>query len=170
MTQYLNLELEFVCVTLNTVIHLFTYMSDSKSSKFGIGLLFGAVVGGLAAFFLSPNTGPENQKLVAKKIKELEKLLADPDLEKRVKAVFGEVTKEATKDYKKAKKTFIKTLAETKGTIESLDKEKVGEVAHETVEILKKEIKHEGKEMEKLKEELSKEWKKLTPSKQKAKS
>ena len=141
-------------------------MSDSKpSSKFGLGLLFGAVIGGLTAFFLSPNSGPENQKLVADKIKALEKLLADSDLEKKVKEIFGEATEEATLVYKKAKKNFIKTLAEVKGTVESLDKEKVAKVAHETVEILKKEVKHEGKEMDKLKAELSKEWKKLTPKK-----
>jgi len=138
-------------------------MSDTKSSsKFGLGLLFGAIIGGVTAFFLSPTSGPENQKLVAKKIKDLEKLLADSDLEKKVKEIFGEATEEATTVYKKAKKEFIKTLAEAKGTIESLDKEKVTKVAHETVEILKKEVKHEGKEMEKLKAELSKEWKKLS--------
>jgi gas vesicle protein len=139
-------------------------MSDTKSSsKFGLGLLFGAVVGGLAAFFLSPTSGPENQKLVAKKIKELEKLLADSDLEKKVKEIFGEATEEATLVYKKAKKEFIKALAEAKGTLESLDKEKVTEVANNTVEILKKEVKHEEKEMDKLKTELAKEWKKLAP-------
>lgn len=141
-------------------------MADTKSSsKFGLGLLFGTIIGGLTAFFLSPTSGPENQKLVAKKIKELEKLFADSNLEEKVKEIFGEATEEATAVYKKAKKTFIKTLAEAKGTIESLDKEKVSEVAHETVEILKKEVKHEGKEMEKLKAELSKEWKKLSAKK-----
>lgn len=138
-------------------------MSDSKSSsKFGLGLLLGTLVGGVAAFFLSPNSGPENQKLVAKKVKELEKLLAETDIEKKVKEIFGEATEEATAVYKKAKKQFIKTLAEAKESIESIDKEQVAEVAHETVEILKKEVKHEGKEMEKLKTELSKEWKKLS--------
>ena len=139
-------------------------MSDSnRSSKFGLGLVLGTIVGGIAAFFLSPTSGPENQKLVAKKIKELEKLLVDTDLEKKVKAIFGEATEEATAIYKKAKKDFIKALAEAKGTIESLDREKVEEVAEKTVEILKKEVKHEGKEMDKLKDELSKEWKKLSP-------
>ena len=139
-------------------------MSDTKtSSKFGLGLLFGAALGGLAAFFLSPNSGPENQKLVAAKIKEIEKLLADSDLEKKVKDIFGEATEEGTAVYKKAKKDFIKALAEVKGTVDQLDKEKVAEVAHDTVEILKKEAKHEGKEMEKLKAELAKEWKKLAP-------
>jgi len=139
-------------------------MSDSKSpSKFGLGLFFGALIGGLTAFFFSPSSGPENREMVAKKIKELEKLLADRNLEEKVKDIFGEATEEAKTEYKKAKKSFIKTLAETKGTIESLDKEKVKEVAQETVDILKKEVKHEGKEMEKLKEELAKEWKKLSP-------
>lgn len=139
-------------------------MADSKpSSKFGLGLVFGALIGGLTAFFLSPNSGPENQKLVADKIKEIEKLLSDSDLEKKVKEIFGEGTEEATALYKKAKKQFIKALAEVKGTVESLDKEKVAAVAHETIEILKKEAKHEGKEMDKLKDELAKEWKKLAP-------
>ena len=139
-------------------------MSDLKpSSKFGLGLLFGTIIGGLAAFFLSPQSGPENQKMVADKIKQLEKLLADSDLEKKVKEIFGEVTEEATMVYKRAKKNFIKTLAEAKGTIQSLDEKKVAEVAHETVEILKKEVKHEVKDMEKLKAELIREWKKLAP-------
>lgn len=139
-------------------------MSDSKSSnKFGIGLLFGTVIGGLAALFLSPSTGKENRELVAKKIKELEKLLAESNIEEKVKEIFGEVTEEATSVYKKAKKEFIKELAEVKDTVASLDKEKVEKVAKNTVEIIKKEVKHEGREMEKLKSELAKEWKKLSP-------
>jgi len=141
-------------------------MSDSsKTSKFGLGLLFGALAGGLAAFFLSPKSGPENREMVAKKVKELEKLLKDKNLDEKLKKIFGEATDEAKAVYLKAKKNFIKSLAETKKTIEHLDKEKVTEVAHETVEILKKEVKREGKEMDKLKEELAKEWKKLSPKK-----
>ncbi len=139
-------------------------MSDSKSSnKFGLGLLFGTLVGGLAAFFLSPTSGRENRELVAKKIKELEKLLADSNIEEKVKEIFGEVTEEATSTYKKAKKEFIKELADVKETVAGLDKEKVEKVAKNTVEIIKKEAKHEGREMEKLRNELAKEWKKLSP-------
>jgi len=139
-------------------------MSDSKTSnKFGMGLLFGTIVGGLAALFLSPTSGKENRELVAKKIKELEKILAESDIEEKVKDIFGEVTEEATSTYKKAKKEFIKELAEVKETVQALDKEKVEKVAKNTVEIIKKEVKHEGKEMDKLKAELAKEWKKLGP-------
>lgn len=137
-------------------------MADTKqSSKFGLGVVIGTVIGGLAAFFLSPSSGPENREAVAKKIKELEKLLADSDLEKKVKEIFGEASEEAKALYKQAKKSFIKGLAQLKESVESIDKEQVSQVAHETVDILKKEVKREGKEMEKLKEELANEWKKL---------
>ncbi len=143
-------------------------MSDTnKSSKFGIGLLLGTVVGGLAALFLSPNSGEENRKLIAKKVKELEKLLEDAELDKKVKEIFGEVSEEAKDIYKKTKKELIKRLSELKETVENIDREKYEKVVNETVEIIKKEVKKEGKEMEKLKDELLKEWKKLEIKKKK---
>ncbi len=58
----------------------------AKSSKFGIGMLFGMVAGALAGLFLSPNTGKKNRTLVLAKIKKLEKQLKDKDLDKKVKA------------------------------------------------------------------------------------
>lgn len=140
---------------------------DQKANKFGLGLAVGAVLGGIAALFLTPTTGEQNRKLVADKIKELEKLLAEEHLDKKVKEIFGEATTEAKELYLKAKKEVIKRLAELKETIESIDKKKYEEVVKETVEILKKEAKRESHEMEKLKEELLSEWKKLEPAKKK---
>lgn len=139
-------------------------MTDTKKpSKFGLGLLFGTVLGGLAALFLSPTSGPQNRELVAKKVKELEKLLADNELDKKIKEIFGEVTEETKALYLKAKKEVIKKLSELKESIDSIDREKYGEVVHETVEILKKEVKREVKDMERLKSQLLAEWKKLHP-------
>ena len=139
-------------------------MSDTKKpSKFGLGILFGTVLGGLAALFLSPTSGPENRELVAKKVKELEKLLEDKELDKKILEIFGEVTEETKTVYVKAKKEVIKRLSELKESIEHIDKEKYGEVVHETVEILKKEVKREVKDMERLKTQLLAEWKKLHP-------
>jgi len=137
-------------------------MADGqKASKFGLGLLVGTLLGGVAAFFLSPTSGPENRKMVADKVKELEKLLADKELDKKLKEIFGEVTEEAETLYKKAKKMIIQRLAELKESIDSINKEKYTEIVHETVDIIKKEAKKEGREMDRLKEELLKEWKKL---------
>lgn len=139
-------------------------MSDTKKpSKFGLGLLFGTMLGGLAALFLSPTSGPQNRELVAKKVKELEKLLADNELDKKIKEIFGEVTEETKTLYLKAKKEVIKKLSELKESIEHIDREKYSEVVHETVEILKKEVKREAKDMERLKSQLLAEWKKLHP-------
>ncbi len=140
---------------------------DTKQSKFGIGLLVGTVLGGLAALFLSPTTGEENRKLVAKKIKELEKLLEEHELDAKVKEIFGEVTDEVRDLYKKAKKEVVERLAALKETIEHIDKKKYEGVVAETVAILKKEVKREAKDMEKLKEALLKEWKKLEVKKKK---
>lgn len=144
-------------------------MSDNKnkSSNFGIGLAIGAFLGAVATFFLSPTSGEENRKMVAKKVKKLEELLEDAELDKKVKLIFGEVTEEATMLYKKSKKMLIERLSKLRETVESIDREKYEAVVHETVDILKKEAKKEGREMDKLKEELSKEWKKLAPAKKK---
>jgi gas vesicle protein len=139
-------------------------MSDDKrSSKFGIGVLVGTLLGGLAALFLSPASGEENREIVAKKVKQLEKLLGDAELDKKLKGIFGETTEEIKTVYLQAKKEVIKKLAALKEAVESIDRTKYEKVVHETVDILKKEVKREGHEMEKLKAELLKEWKKLEP-------
>lgn len=140
---------------------------DQKSSKFGIGVLIGTLLGGLAALFLSPTTGEENREIVAKKVKQLEKLLEDAELDKKLKNIFGETTEEVKIVYLQAKKEIIKKLAALKEAVESIDRTKYEKVVHETVDLLKKEVKREGHEMEKLKEELLKEWKKLEPKKKK---
>ena len=140
---------------------------DQKSSKFGIGVLIGTLLGGLAALFLSPTTGEENRELVAKKVKQLEKLLEDAELDKKLKNIFGETTEEVKAVYLQAKKEIIKKLAALKEAVESIDKVKYEKVVHETVDLLKKKVKREGHEMEKLKEELLKEWKKLEVKKKK---
>lgn len=143
-------------------------MTDNqKSSKFGIGVLIGTLLGGLAALFLSPTTGEENRELVAKKVKQLEKLLEDAELDKKLKSIFGETTEEVKMVYLQAKKEIIKKLAALKEAVESIDRTKYEKVVHETVDLLKKEVKREGHEMEKLKGELLKEWKKLEPKKKK---
>ncbi|MBI4973292.1 YtxH domain-containing protein [Candidatus Roizmanbacteria bacterium] len=140
---------------------------DQKSSKFGVGVLIGTLLGGLAALFLSPTSGEENREIVAKKVKQLEKLLEEAELDKKLKSIFGETTEEVKEIYLQAKKEVIKKLAALKEAVESIDKAKYEKVVHETVNLLKKEAKREAGVMEKLKEELLKEWKKLEPKKKK---
>lgn len=137
-------------------------MDDQKKpSKFGLGLLFGTVVGALTAFFFSPRSGPENREIVAKKIKELEKLLEEKEVDKKVKEIFGEVTDEAKNLYLKAKKWLIEELANLKEAAKEINKEKYIKAVDTTMVKVQKEFKKDVRKLEKLKTQLMKEWEKL---------
>ncbi len=136
-------------------------MSENKKSKFGLGLLIGTVIGGLTAFFFSPTSGPENREEVAKKIKQLEKLLEEKEVDKKVKEIFGEVTDEAVRIYNQAKEWLIADLAELKLTVAEIDKEKYMEAVEDIMKKVRKEVKKDGKQLEKLKKQLMKEWGKM---------
>lgn len=135
--------------------------NTKKPSKFGLGLLIGSVLGGIAAFFLSPTSGPENREMVAKKIKELEKLMEEKEVDKHIKEIFGEVTEEVKLIYEKAKTELIKRLAELKETVQNIDKEKYMNVVEDVMTKIKKETKKDIRQLEKLKSQLIREWSKL---------
>jgi len=138
-------------------------MITKKSSKFGLGLLLGTVIGGITALFLSPNTGEENREIVAKKINELRKLLEEKEVDKKVKEIFGEVTEEAKNLYMRAKEELIEALARLKESIENIDREKYMSVVEDVMKKVQKETKREVKQLEKLKNHLLEEWNKLRP-------
>jgi len=137
-------------------------MADKqKASKFGLGLLIGTVIGGIAAFFFSPKSGEENRKEVAKKVKELRKLLEDQEVEKKAKEIFGEASSAAVHVYMQAKEWLIEELADLKEAVENIDKEKYTKAVDKVVKRVQKEVKKDTKELEKLKKQLMKEWEKL---------
>jgi gas vesicle protein len=94
-------------------------MADQKkSSKLGLGLLIGSVLGGIAAFFLSPKSGPENReeakKLLAKargwlkeEVAEVKKAVGKIDKKKYVEAV-KKVLMRVENEVKKDSKEFAK--------------------------------------------------------------
>jgi gas vesicle protein len=134
---------------------------DKKSSKLGLGLVLGTLIGGLAAFFFSPKSGEENREMVAKKVKQLEKLLKEKEVDKKVKEVFGEATEEAIKLYNQAKTWLIEDLATLKEAVDEIDKEKYAKAVENVVKRVEKEAKKDVKQLEKLKKQLMKEWEKL---------
>lgn len=139
--------------------------TNKKSSKFGLGVLFGMIVGGITALFLSPGSGEENRAVVAKKIKELQKLMEEKEIDKKVVEIFGVVTDEAKTLYLKAKEELIHGLANLKEAINEIDKEKYIAEVEKVMKKLQKEAKKDVKQMEKLKETLIKDWHKLTNNK-----
>ena len=136
-------------------------MGENKKSKFGLGLLIGTVIGGLTAFFFSPTSGPKNREEVAKKVKQLEKLLKEKEIDKKVKEIFGEASEEAVRIYNMAKEWLIADLAELKLTINEIDKEKYMAAVEDVMNKVKKEVKKDSKQLEKLKKQLMKEWAKM---------
>ncbi len=134
---------------------------QKKSSKLGLGLVIGTVIGGLAAFFLSPKSGGENRAMVAKKVKQLEKLLKEKEIDKKVKEIFGEASEEAVKVYNQAKTWLIEDLAKLKEAINEIDKEKYTTAVEKVVKRVQKEVKKDTKQLDKLKKQLMKEWEKI---------
>lgn len=98
--------------------------NQKKSSKFGLGLLVGTVIGGLAALFFTPKSGAETRALAKKWLKEelslLKKTVGKIDREKykqAVEKVVARVQKEVKKDAKevaKLKKQLMKEWGKLK--------------------------------------------------------
>jgi len=142
-------------------------MSDQKkSSKLGLGVLIGTIIGGITALFLSPNTGEENRKIAGEKIKELEDLLKEKEIDKKVKEIFGNVTHEAEELFIKTKKAVIKELAVLKDKLEDVDKGKYVKIVEKVITDLKKNPNHSLKDLEKLRDYLVGDWKKIVEHKE----
>jgi gas vesicle protein len=137
-------------------------MADGqRSSKFGLGLVFGMITGALAGLFLAPKSGKENREAVAKKITELRELLEEKEIDKKVQEIFGEVTAEAKELYLKVKEELINRLAELKESLDKIDREKYLNMVEEVMKTVRTESRHNVHQVEKLKEDLVKNWNRL---------
>lgn len=136
-------------------------MGDKHNSKFSAGLVIGAVVGGLSAFLLSPKTGKENRKLLAKKFKDLQDSLGDINIKEKVQEIFGDATEESMKMYKSAKKDLAKRLDAVKDKIEDFDQEKYVSMVEEVMKDAQTQIKGSSKHVEKLRGYLLQNWNKI---------
>ena len=138
-------------------------MTDNhkKSSKFGWGVLVGTVLGGLAAFFLSPKSGPENREAVLKKVKQLKKDLESMELDKKVKEVWGDVSEDGKKTFTKAKKSLMKKLDSAQEQWENFDYEKYVEMVSNSVDEAKTSVKDTTDRLKKLKDLFVRDWNKV---------
>jgi len=132
-----------------------------KSSKLGIGLLIGSVLGGLAAFFLTPGSGPKNRKMVLKKLEAVRKKLADVDVAHEVKKIYGEVTQETVRLYGKVRKELIRRIDDMRKRYEDLDKEKYKKLVDEVVDEVKKDTQVTAEKLLKIKDSLLKDWERV---------
>jgi len=140
-------------------------METKKSSKFGLGLIIGSLIGGITALFLAPKTGRQMREEVKAKIKELEALLKEKEVDKKAKKVMEELSSEAKAWYEKAKSWLIEELASLKKKVEEINWQDYQKSVAKTINRLKKETKKGGKEIEAIRKRLLKEWKKMKAKK-----
>jgi gas vesicle protein len=136
-------------------------MDNKNKSRFGLGLLIGSIIGGLTALFFAPKSGKELREDVKKKIKELERLLAEKELDKKAKKMMEELSEEAKVLYEKAKTWLIEELAQLKKEVENINWQDYQKTVAKIISRLKKEAKKEGKEIEAVRKRLLKNWQKM---------
>ena len=147
------------------IYHILCYIKlmddQKKSSRFGLGVLIGTVLGGLTAFFLSPKSGEENREAVVKKIKELKKNIDEMEIDKKVKEVWGEVTEDGKKTFVKAKKELVKRMGDLEERWQEFDREKYVKMVEDSVEDAKSETKATAEKLLKLKDMFVRDWNKV---------
>lgn len=135
--------------------------NQKKPSRFGLGVIIGSILGGLAAFFLSPKSGEENREEVLKKIQALKKQIDKMEIDKKVKEIYGEVTEDGKKVYLKAKKQLLKKIDELQEKWEDFNYEKYLKMVEETIDEVKSESKETAEKLIKLKELFVRDWNKV---------
>ncbi len=142
-------------------------MADNKkSSQFGLGLLVGALAGALAGIFYAPKSGKQNRKEAAKRFEDLKKKLAEMNLEKKVKEIFGSVTAETKELYFSAAKELLEKVAELKERVHEINPKKYQQLVDEVIEDFKSKSKQSLGTVSKLKRHLLVDWNKLINKKQ----
>ena len=131
---------------------------QKKVARFGLGLLIGTVLGGLAAFFFSPKSGKENREALVAKIRQIQKFLRDAQIAERVKEIYGETSEEAVKLYKKVSKELAVKLEDVKERWEEIDTERYIKIVNEVVDKAAKDLKVAAETAGRLKDYLVKVW------------
>jgi len=131
-------------------------MSDDRdSSKFGLGLFIGALLGAIAGLFLAPRTGKETREEAKKMLDELKKRYRTGELKDKVRKIFGDVRKESIELYMTAKDEIGDKVREAKGKMNRQDFDRI---VDEVTSRLRKAGKVTEEQMRKLKDDLVREW------------
>ncbi|MCX7996649.1 MAG: YtxH domain-containing protein [Patescibacteria group bacterium] len=113
-------------------------MAHTKS-RFGTGILLGAAIGALAAFFFAPKSGKENREMIQKQIRNLRAFIEEKDIDTEARKLFGEFTTQSKKLYNSMQKETRARLEELRAAIEELDTEKYKKQVAGIIDQLRKE-------------------------------
>lgn len=127
-------------------------MTDKKqSSNFGLGVVFGALVGAVTALFLTPTTGEENRKKALEMYEKVKQMVQEGEIEEKAKELFGEVTEEGTRLIAEVRSEILTRLDEVKSDVSTFDKEKFTKYVEDTVASVGDRVKASSKQMDQLK-------------------
>lgn len=130
---------------------------DQKNNRFGIGLVIGSVIGGLAAFLLSPKSGKENRDMLNKKMDDWKKMWESGELEKRVNDIFGEVSEDTVQMYATTREKVMQGIDQMK----HMDGDDYAKLVQKVIDDVKKHAKVKAEQIIKLQESLIRDWPEL---------
>ncbi|MBI2051843.1 YtxH domain-containing protein [Candidatus Roizmanbacteria bacterium] len=141
-------------------------MGEKRKSRFGLGFLFGAVSGALAGVFFAPKSGKMMRREAKKKYKELVALLKEKEVDKRVEEIFGKVTDESKRIFLQVKEDLLVSLANLKERLEEIDEGRYMRAVENAVTNVKENFEDKKEKLERLKNYLADQWKKLNSKRQ----
>ncbi|HRN70387.1 MAG TPA: YtxH domain-containing protein [Candidatus Woesebacteria bacterium] len=129
-----------------------------KKSTFKTGLVVGAILGGITAFFLSPKSGKENRELAKKKFDQLRNMMKDKNIDEIVAEIYGKASDEGKKLYTKARKELDAKLEDLNDTIGDIDQKKYISLVEEVMDHIKNETEATKDRVTKLQSYLVNRW------------
>ncbi len=127
---------------------------NNKTSRFGLGLVIGSVIGGVVGLLLSPKTGKQNRIILNKKMKEWKKMMDSGELEAKVNEIFGDVSDESVRIYATAREKVMQGINQLK----HMDGDDYARMVQNVIDEVKKGGKFNTEKLKKLKDSLIKDW------------
>lgn len=132
-------------------IHTLHMSDQKKSGNFGLGVIFGAVVGAVTALFLTPTTGEENRKRALEMYEKVKQMVQEGEVEEKARELFGDVTEEGMRLIAEVRSEILARLDEIKTDVEAFDEQKFTKYVEDTVATVGERVKASAKDVEKLK-------------------
>jgi gas vesicle protein len=135
----------------------------SKTGKFFLAGILGAVAGAVGGLLLAPQSGKKTRQEIAALAEEIAlkiKTKAD-DTRDQVKDIYGKYTEEGKAKYLEIKEAVVAKVATVKTAGEEIDREKYGKVVEDVVADFKLDLEATKDGGTKIVKYLKKDWEKI---------